>query len=150
MLTFLPPSPHSWMSTFTGAMLSKLPAMDPPLLARSMLAFSALKYEPDRALVKAYYLQVCDGGEGRGGEGLVSSTKQCLSITSLRAPSPPLPPFVHRMPPPSTKSRLLPSALQVYSKLPLFDDYDLASMAQALAVLRRIIKQVRRSGVAAH
>lgn len=30
---------------------------------------------------------------------------------------------------------------QVYSKLPLFDDHDLASMAKALTVLRRIIKQ---------
>ena len=86
------------MSTFTGAMLSKLPAMDPPLLARSMLAFSALKYEPDRALVKAYYLQVRDRGEGRGWCPL--STMQCLSIISLGAPSPLLPPFVHQIPPP--------------------------------------------------
>ena len=76
-----------------------------------------------------------------------------MRITTLKAsfpPAPSHPPFVHQMPPPSTKSRPLPSALQVYSKLPLFDDYDLASMAQALAVLRRLIKQVRRSGVAAH
>ena len=47
-----------WMGDFTAALLTKLPAMDPPLLASSMRAFSSLHYEPDRVLVKAYYMQV--------------------------------------------------------------------------------------------
>ena len=47
------------MSTFSNVLVTKLATMDPPLLAKSMLAFSSLKYEPDRTLVKAYYMQVC-------------------------------------------------------------------------------------------
>ncbi len=77
------------MASFTSVLLSKIPSLDPPLLSRSMLAFNSLRYEPDRAIVKAYYMQA-------------------------------------------------------YSKLPMFDDYDLASMAQAMTVLRRIVKQVTR------
>ena len=50
--------PVRWMADFTRVLLIKLPAMDPPLLASSMLAFSSLKYEPERALIKAYYMQV--------------------------------------------------------------------------------------------
>ena len=72
------PSSLRWMGEFTTALLTKLPAMDPPLLASSMLAFSSLKYEPERSLIKAYYMQVCDRILGRHWKGDVGLEEEDL------------------------------------------------------------------------
>jgi hypothetical protein len=72
--------PHAeWMEAFSAAFAVRLASMDPPALSRGMNAFASLRCKPDRALVKAYYLQL-------------------------------------------------------YSKLPMFDDFDLATTAQAFQV----------------
>lgn len=75
-----------WMQEFNQALKGKLSTMEPPLLARGMLAFSSLQYEPQRPLLKAYYMQL-------------------------------------------------------YSRLPMFDNQDLATTVQALAVLKRVVRQ---------
>ena len=74
------------MDAFTAALDNKLPTMDAPLISNSMLALASLGYEPEKPIMKSYYLQL-------------------------------------------------------YSKLPMFDDQDLATTAQAFAILRRLIKQ---------
>jgi hypothetical protein len=74
------------MGEFTTALLTKLPAMDPPLLASSMLAFSSLKYEPERSLIKAYYMQVCDRILGRHWKGDIKLEEEDLSVGGFDRP----------------------------------------------------------------